>query len=68
MAVVLLWFSVACFWFQSFGDVSPYVNIIFSLVWVAEWSPFGKELLPRLNICFLCILTICYFSYFSFWF
>ena len=24
-AVVLLWFSVACFWCQSFGDVSPYV-------------------------------------------
>ena len=24
-AVVLLYFSVACFWRQSFGDVSPYV-------------------------------------------
>ena len=24
-AVVLLWFSVACFWCQSFGDVSSYV-------------------------------------------
>ena len=24
-AVVLLWFSVACFWCQSFGDVPPYV-------------------------------------------
>ena len=24
-AVVLMWFSVACFWCQSFGDVSPYV-------------------------------------------
>ena len=24
-AVVLLRFSVACFWCQSFGDVSPYV-------------------------------------------
>ena len=24
-AVVLFWFSVACFWRQSFGDVSPYV-------------------------------------------
>ena len=24
-AVVLLWFSVACFWCQSFGDVSPHV-------------------------------------------
>ena len=24
-AVALLWFSVASFWCQSFGDVSPYV-------------------------------------------
>ena len=24
-AVVMLWFSVVCFWCQSFGDVSPYV-------------------------------------------
>ena len=23
--VVLLWFSVVCFWCQSLGDVSPYV-------------------------------------------
>ena len=38
-----------------------FVDIIFSSVWVAEWSPFGKELLTRLAICFLCILTICYF-------
>ena len=30
-AVVLLWFSVACFWYQSFGDVSC-VFILF-LVW-----------------------------------
>ena len=46
------------------------VHIIFSLVWVAEWPPFGKELLPRLTICFLCILTtsICNFSHFPFWF
>ena len=36
-----------------------FVNIIFSLVWVAEWSSFGKELLTRLTICSLCILTIC---------
>ena len=34
------------------------VHIIFSLVWVAEWPPFGKELLTRLTICYLCILTI----------
>ena len=30
---------------------------------VAEWPPFGKELLIRLSICSLCILTICYFSF-----
>ena len=45
-----------------------FVNIIFSSVWVAECPPFGKELLTRLTICSLCILTICYFSYFPFYF
>ena len=49
------------------------VYIIFSsgwvgLVWVVEWSSFGKELLTRLTICSLCSLTICSFSYFQFWF
>ena len=34
------------------------VHIIFSSVWVDEWPPFGKELLTRLTICSLCILTI----------
>ena len=43
------------------------VHIIFSSVWVAEWPPFGKELLTRLAICSLCILTICNFSYSPFW-
>ena len=37
--------------------------IYFSSVWVAEWPPFGKELLTRLTICSLCILTICNFSF-----
>ena len=45
-----------------------FVHIIFSSVLVAEWPYFGKELLPRLTICSLCILTICNFSYFPFWF
>ena len=44
------------------------VHIINSSVWVAEWPPFGKYLLTRLTICSLCILTICNFSYFPFWF
>ena len=35
------------------------VNIIFSSVKVAEWPPFETELLTRLTICSLCILTIC---------
>ena len=42
------------------------VHIIFSSVWVAEWLPFRKQLLTRLTICSLCILTICNFSYFPF--
>ena len=45
-----------------------FVHIIFSLVWIAEGPPFGKELLPLLTICYLCILTNCNFSYFPFWF
>ena len=45
-----------------------YVHIIFSSVWVAEWPPFRKLLLTRLTICPLCILTICNFSYYPFWF
>ena len=44
------------------------VHISFSSVWVAERPSFGKELLPRLTICSLCILTICNFSYFPLWF
>ena len=44
-----------------------YVRIIFCLDWVAEWPPFGKELLTRLTVCSLCILNICNFSYFQFW-
>ena len=40
------------------------VQNIFSSVWDAEWPAFGKELLTRLTICSLCILTICNFRYF----
>ena len=43
LVVVLLWFYFACFWYQSFGDVSLYVcSYYFSSVSVAEWPPFGK--------------------------
>ena len=45
------------------------VHIIFSSAWIVEWPPFGKELLTRLTIIMLfCILTICNFSCFPFWF
>ena len=40
-------------------------NIVGS-VKVAEWQPVVKKLLPRLTICFLCIIPICCFSYFPF--
>ena len=44
------------------------VHIIVGSVLVAELPPFGKELLTRLTVCSLYILTISYFSYFPFWF
>ena len=57
------------FWCQSFGEVSPYVcSYYFSSVWVSECPSFVKELLTRLTICSLCILTICNFSYLPFCF
>ena len=40
------------------------VKIILNKVKVAELPPFGKELLIRLTICFLSIMSICNFSYF----
>ena len=45
-----------------------YVHTIFSSVKVAEWPPFGKEVLTRLTTYSLCILTICGFRVFLFWF
>ena len=36
--------------------------IVFSSVYVADWSPCGKELLIRLTVCSLCIMSICYFG------
>ena len=43
------------------------VHIILNSVSVAEWPPFGKQLLTRLIICSLCILTMCNITYFPFW-
>ena len=43
------------------------VYIIFSLVWAAEWPPFGKLAAHSVDhICSRCIFTICNFSYFPF--
>ena len=43
----------------SFDNISRnVVHINFSSVWVAEWPPSLKELLTRLTICSLCLLTI----------
>ena len=65
----MLWFAVGCFWCQSSIDVSSNVcSYYLSSVLFAEWPYFGKELLPRLTICSLCILTLCNFSYFPFGF
>ena len=64
-AVVLLWFSVACFGVRVLVTLHIMcAHIVFSSVWVAEWPSFEKELLTWLTICSLCILTICNFSYF----
>ena len=45
-----------------------FVNNTFSFAWVAEWPPFGKKRSTRLAMCSQCILSICYLSYFLFWF
>ena len=63
--MTLLWFSVASF-DVGFADVSPYVcTDYFSLVYVAvaEWPPFGKELLTRLTACSLYIMYFFKFTY-----
>ena len=42
------------------------VQIILISVKVAEWPPFGKSLLLRLNIGSPYIISICWLSYFLF--
>ena len=64
----MLWFSVTCFYVRVLVTFHLCVHIIFKSVGVAERPPFGKELLNRLTICSLCILTIYNFSYFPCWF
>ena len=43
-----------------------FVLIIFSSIKVAECPSFGKDLLTRLTICFLCMLTFFSFILFNF--
>ena len=64
--IVSISISISVF-YQQFKP--PWLDSLyyFSSVLVAEWSRFGNKLLSRLTICSLCILTICNFSYFSFW-
>ena len=42
-----------------------FVHNTFSSVWVAEWSPFGKELPTRLAVCSHCILSVCILVFLS---
>ena len=53
--------SVACFGVRvSLMLHLMFVHYTFSSVWVAEWSPFGKQLPARSAICSHCLLSICY--------
>ena len=47
-----------------------FVHIKFSSVEVAEWPPYGKDLLTRLTICSTLYFDYRYllFAYLSFWF
>ena len=52
--------SVSCFGVKvSVMFHFMFVHYTFSLVWVAEWPPFGKYLPARLAISSHCILSIC---------
>ena len=46
----------------SFSAVFTLCIILGSLK-VAEWPPFGKELLIQLTICPLCLMFICNFGF-----
>ena len=59
---------VHCFSITPYCLHFIYVLIILSSIKVAEWPPFRKELLIRLTVCPLCIMSDCNFIYFPFWF
>ena len=47
-----MWFSVACLGVRvSVMLHLMFVHNTFSLVWLAEWPPFGKELPTWLVVC-----------------
>ena len=50
-----------------FSFLCIYVQTMLALVKLAEWPPFGKQLLPQFIICPLCILSIGCFCFFPFW-
>ena len=51
MAYTGIYYKGAVFAESSFCGVSPNVySYHFCSVWVAEWAPFGKELLTRLAV------------------
>ena len=52
--------SVSCFGVRvSVMFHFMFVHYSLSLVWVAEWPPFSKQLPARLTFCSRCILSIC---------
>ena len=61
-AVVLLWFSVACFCCQSFAGDSPCV----CLYWLVPFGLLSGSLLGTscFTICYLCVLAVCDFVFF----
>ena len=67
--VLWLWFTVACFLCQSFGDVSPYIcSYYFNSVSMAELTTFWDIAAYSVYHMFYCSLTICNTSYFLFLF
>ena len=51
-----------------FGTVFVMYAHILGLFNIAELQPFRKELLVQFYICSRCVLSICCYNYFLFWF
>ena len=45
-----------------------YEQMIVNSIKITEWPPLLKELPTRLSVCSPCIMSICNFNYFPFWF